>query len=182
MNFVICVVVLFFTVLNLVLYHKLFDVYYFSLGNGLAKEIGASVCVAIVETALVMYIGGYVLAIFGIIVVIALIVKAIKKFTGGSEAGEGVNATQGESSTTDTAAAAKAKMNELKETITSNVHKVESAIKTEIDAVKSDDEKVVQENSTKTVSDEMFCPHCGEKILRTAKFCSHCGKANSLLD
>lgn len=174
MDIVICVVVLFFTVLNLVLYHKFFDVYYFSLGHGLAKEIGASVLIAIVEAALLMYIGGYVLAILGIIIVIALIVKAIKKFTGGSEGTDAVQA-----SAMSTNKTMEAKVNEFKETISSNVQKVEKAIKTDTAVATNNIEKKVRNDNAQNVPEDMYCPHCGKKISRSAKFCNFCGKANS---
>lgn len=181
MDFIICIIVLFFTVLNLVLYHKMFDVYYFSLGHGLAKEIVASVCVAIIETAILMKVGMVLLIILGVLIAIALILKAIKKFTGGTEDSDGTNSVQSENATTDPAASAKAKMNEIKDAITSNVQKVENAIKTDASTLLDDAVEVVpvSDSNVEEAPAEMFCPYCGEKILRTAKFCNYCGKSNS---
>lgn len=33
--------------------------------------------------------------------------------------------------------------------------------------------------SPKVINPNMFCPHCGKKILRTARFCNFCGKQNN---
>ena len=185
MNVVICIIVLFFTVINLIIYHKIFDVYYFSLGHGLAKEIGASVCVAIIETAILaailMKVGMIILIILGVLIAIALIVKGIKKLTGNSENTDEVESEQNINSTSNQNTDPKNKINEIKDTIVSNVQKAENAIKTEVASLSGDKEEATpaKESNVQEVSPEMFCPHCGKKILRTAKFCNFCGKVNS---
>lgn len=65
---------IFFIIFNLVIYHKIFKVYYFNLGRGLMKELIASIFFASIETAIALRIGKYVLIVIGIILVIGFIV------------------------------------------------------------------------------------------------------------
>lgn len=48
---------------------------------------------------------------------------------------------------------------------------------------KTDIEEVAKKKEAQTEKtpekQEIFCPYCGKRILRTAKFCTFCGKSNN---
>lgn len=169
-----------FTVINLVLYHKVFDVYYFG-GQAMVKELVTAIFIAIIESALVVSFGGYILIIIGIIIVIVLIVKAVKKHTESSGNVDSINKEN--KSTVNVQSEKKAP---IKENVTEVKKPTPVKPKENITPVKKE-EKKAEKPVTKTEptssntnkSDKMFCPYCGEKILRTAKFCNYCGKSNS---
>jgi len=79
MQAIYAILVVFFMILNLVIYHKIFSVFYFDLGKGLLKELIGSFLLACLETGLVVKVGGYALIGIGIILVIAIIKKIVGK-------------------------------------------------------------------------------------------------------
>lgn len=62
-------------VINLVIYHKIFNVIYFDLGQGLLKEIVGAYILAVMEAGIIVYIGQSVLG--GIVNVLGWILKVV---------------------------------------------------------------------------------------------------------
>ncbi|MDO4332226.1 MAG: PsbP-related protein [Eubacteriales bacterium] len=77
MNWVTFVLVIIFTVLNLVIYHKLFRVVYFNLGAGLLKELIVCFILALVEAGLVITFFASALSIVGKLIITVLKIAAI---------------------------------------------------------------------------------------------------------
>ena len=72
------------TIINFVLYHKMFRVYYFGdLGHSLFKEIAGCAIAAAFELALIIWIGGFILKALIIIVLIIAIIRIFKNVKSG---------------------------------------------------------------------------------------------------
>ena len=91
----VLVIWLFWIIILLVVYHKIFTVYYFNLGQGLTKEIVGACLAGVVLTALTLYlwyISAIIIILFGIMgmsklnskvpLVIAIIVAIVISFLG----------------------------------------------------------------------------------------------------
>lgn len=75
---------IFFFIFNLVIYHKIFRVFYFNFAAGIRSEIVGSLFLSCIETGLVIYLGGYILIGIAIIVGIVIVLSLIKKAVGNS--------------------------------------------------------------------------------------------------
>ncbi len=171
-----------FTIFNFIIYHKIFRVIYFDLKSALFKEFATCFFFAGIETALIMVIGPYILVGIIIIAIILGIVAFVKKLRSSSEEKE-QETSNTQKNMDNHEKKSKAKKNnapsadtiETPKYVQGNDEKQKRMTK-EADAV--EDACEIQ-NKAKANSDKMFCPYCGEKILRTAKFCNFCGKSNS---
>ena len=74
MQTVLLILVPIFTVVNLVIYHKIFSVMYFDLSQGLFKELVTAFIIAIVESALLVY---FAISILKVVIIIAIIIACI---------------------------------------------------------------------------------------------------------
>jgi uncharacterized membrane protein len=68
--------IILFTIINLVIYHKCFRVVYFDLGKGIFREIFFSAFIAMFEAGLVVKFGKIIIAI---VIVLAIILSFGKK-------------------------------------------------------------------------------------------------------
>jgi hypothetical protein len=68
--------VVLFTIINLVIYHKCFNVVYFDLGKGIFREIFFSAFIAMFEAGLVVKFGKIIIAV---VIVVAVILSIVKK-------------------------------------------------------------------------------------------------------
>lgn len=198
------IVVLFLSVVNFVIYHKIFSVIYFDLGNGLLKEIIGCFLCAIFEAAIFMMVGPYVLVVLGIVLAIILIVKYINKKkneTVSTNKVDNLHNVKTNDSDKNYAQSVYGTENGLgdykvvsdktsqysggKNTSNSKTFQEKEGMtwKNEtgnftgkVDTVYNQQENIKQSSKQDT---RIFCPYCGEKILRTAKFCNFCGQTNS---
>lgn len=69
--------IIIFTIINWILYHKIFNVYYFDFSNGITKELVVCGFFAIIETLIVIAAGEWILGIIGWIFKIAFILLGI---------------------------------------------------------------------------------------------------------
>lgn len=76
-NTILGVCLLALTVLNIILYHKIFDVLYFDLGKGLLKEILGAFIVAYLEMALIVYVGKWILGMVSKVIGVGLKITII---------------------------------------------------------------------------------------------------------
>lgn len=65
---------IFFIVLNLILYHSVFTVFYSDVSHGCGTELILSSVLAVFETAFVLYFGGKILVIGAVIFIILMII------------------------------------------------------------------------------------------------------------
>lgn len=78
MSAIVSMLAIFWTVVVLILYHKLFDVVYFNLINGIVKELVVSFIIAVVITSITIKLW-WVTAIILVIVGILLSKKTLSK-------------------------------------------------------------------------------------------------------
>ena len=180
------IIVVALTVINLVLYHKIFHVLYFDLGKGLLKEIIGAWFVAVIEIGLVgallrpilsgaiKIVAVIIKCILIIVVIVAVLLalwflykKIIRKEDVG-EFGDEQDKNKGEvilqDVDEDTAVKGNSEQSNMQEMDYStpegqdNQEEKESILQT-----KDDSEDVV------------FCAKCGNKISKKYKFCIYCG-------
>jgi hypothetical protein len=72
----IAILVVVFTIINMVIYHKCFSVVYFDLGKGIMRELVFAVLIAWGETALVVKFGKIIVVV---VIVVAVILSIVKK-------------------------------------------------------------------------------------------------------
>lgn len=176
------ILLLFFIIFNFIIYHKIFRVIYFDLAKGLSREIFWCILLSPFEAAIVVAVGPYILVAVGVIFAIVLIVKYVSKKKNIDE-----NVSQNNTSNGQKPQSYGAAKNSTQPTY-SHDNKYSN--------IKSEQEENVSENFTgwtdvaggqkqeniqreSKQDDCIFCPYCGEKILRVAKFCNFCGQANS---
>lgn len=179
-------------VLNLVIYHKVFNVIYFDLGQGLLKEIVGAYILALVEASIIVAIGqsllggiasvlGWILkvvlilgAVVAAVCVIAWIVKFIKEEMGeGSDGAYGLKMLPGGRTQGENVQNA------------GNVHKgtgycAYCGKPMACDAVfcgSCGKEKWVRANDYQRDNNMgmILCPDCGEMVSNKAKSCPNCG-------
>lgn len=202
------ILLLFFIIFNFIIYHKIFRVIYFDLAKGLSREIFWCILLSPFEAAIVVAVGPYVLVVLGVILAIVLIVKYINKKKDTDENvsanntnnwektntyNSAINAEQptysqgnkfndkkmgseqvdhysnGKSTSHGSTFPEKDSMNQMEKTPENIVERI-------TDAGEQKQENIQVEYKQ---DDRIFCPYCGEKILRVAKFCNFCGQANS---
>lgn len=185
-----CILVVVLTVLNLILYHKVFNVFYFDLGRGLTRELVTSFFIAIIEASLIMHFGKIALVIIGIILLLIGVLFAIKEIIATVKEGKEwyVNIKEKIEKRKADKAAGETVSNKptTQEPIVAinNQQKDSDSISyiepvTMLEGTSREVIKEKEEIKSETKSEFMFCPHCGEKISRTAKFCNYCGKSNT---
>lgn len=157
-----------FTILNLVLYHKVFTVYYFNLGTGLGKELMWSMFFAVIEAAIVITIGVYVIPIVAIVAIVLFIKKKNNKDHSESS-GNMSEGTEYQSEVPTNA------------TTTYRDDKANSPIS---DVKQNATTQAIDSLSQGSVNNQMvpsnneqgwFCPRCGNKAGLSHKFCVMCG-------
>ena len=160
------ILVIFFTILNLVIYHRMVIVFSFDLRATFTKELIGSLVLACFETALIMYIGAVILIVILIIIAIIIVVIIIKKVI--SKKNEAEQEKREAPRYTQPSAAYKLQDKTVDMTTSdmSMTEKTNSYVD-EIESVSREEKK-----------ETMFCPFCGNSIKRSAKFCNFCGKEN----
>lgn len=160
----------FFIVLNLIIYHKIFRVIYFDFQKAFFQEFLGSILVAVIETSIVMVVGPYLLLGIAVIFGIVTIVKFVNKKNKSSMSTKNPE-------TTDSSNTVYAKKENCP---ADNIQKNDPHINEDISPINGAEN--INSQTPKTSSDEtcttMFCSHCGKKIKRSAKFCNFCGKPN----
>lgn len=183
MNIVILLGLGGFTVINLVIYHKIFKVYYFNLGYGILKEIVAAGFVACIEIFLIFkvlvglfsIVGGlfsFVASLIGILLPIAgigIVVLVVKKII--DKRKENKQTDLNSTNETDTE---KGEEHELLQSFicNSDTEKLESISKeteeenTEDIAFITEEWKPDNQTADECIKKEIFCTQCGNKIKR----------------
>ena len=177
-NWVTGILVIIFTVINLKIYHKLFRVYYFNLGQGLFKEIFFSIIISVFETGIIMTLFAGALSVIGkiiliilkivlilaaVLVVVGIIGKIIQVISEKNGSGSGLDNSMQK---WKTFAADKAK--KFRE-------KTEEVRKT---AEQKDSVQGTENVATPYNEAQMFiCKKCGRKFSEgNMKFCIYCGE------
>lgn len=159
-----------FTIINFIIYHKIFTVWYFNLGDGLYHELLGCLLVAMFECAIIITVGPIVL---GIILAIALIVGVIagiketragfKKFKEKQES-ESFNINNKNSQDIEI----KNAQTWTKKTSRKNGNQTVN--------LRPEDVEWIVPEETKKGDSMMYCPFCGKQIERGARFCNFCGE------
>ena len=161
MQTVLLILVPIFTVVNLVIYHKIFSVMYFDLSQGLFKELVTAFIIAIFESALLVYFAISILKVVIIIaIIIACIIAIIKIAAVVIEKKEEKNKTEFAE----------------EQDVTSEMQEDESVFETKNaseNTSEENDNRVNNENIS--ANGKIKCPWCGKEISATAKFCNYCG-------
>lgn len=188
MDSLLIVPVIIFMVLNLILYHAIFDVFYFDLGKGCFTEIFWSFVVACMETALIMKIGAVALRIIIIIAIVIGIIVAIKKIAGAIQNRSSKDDEVADELVNDTTSSSQEKVINESKAITIETDKTElektGHEKIAPEKAKAEDaeaENIKSEKSSLETSElekKIFCQYCGKKIKASTKFCNFCGKEN----
>ncbi len=187
------IMLLVFTVINWVVYHKIFRVYYFgNAGQSIFKEIFGCSLVAVLEVAIVMTVGGVVLPIVFVVGAIVLVIYTIYKICNGIKSGND-DVTEEEPE--------QRAMENNEDVYEQKLSKGSNRLAQEpLQGVKQSDnqEKRVCSSCGKVISYEnkfcnfcgasisvkneqtssgkVICKSCGKEILSSAKFCNFCGK------
>ena len=162
------VVVLVLTVVNFIIYHKIFTVWYIgSISQSIFKELLWSMIIAGFETVLLIHFAGFIIHILIVIVAIVAALIAICAFVG--------------------------ELGNIKKYFSEHFPKKESTEEKNQAATQSRNtaskekgfgttEKNEEEKTTEAVKmqpvESVFCTTCGNKISVRAKFCPKCGMEN----
>lgn len=165
-------------IINLIIYHKIFAVYYFDLGAGLKKEIFYAFFFALIEVGLIAKVGPYILIGIGVIIAITIIVIVIKNTrakssTDGVENNSGVDEKILNSNEKD-----------CEPTLNNYSDASIASQESTINRVISEESFQLGESNTFDKNDYnleinglfKYCTHCGKQIKRGAKFCNFCGE------
>lgn len=161
----LAIVLIILTILNLIIYHKIFNVYYFGgLGKGCFTELFWAFIVAAIEITLFQMIGGFIIiAIVVVAIIIATIYFVKKIYDKRNDIGETFD--KAKSKAENAYEKSKEKRNNKKygkkDTLTPKSPNVQV-----VDSENKQQERDVQ---------KIFCTNCGTKILRTSNFCNQCG-------
>lgn len=168
------------TIINLVLYHKIFHIIYFNLGKQLLEEIIGSFLAAILELAIIMTVGqallGAILPLLGGLLVLVVIVamvaggiyviyRIVKMVKGKKENIENDNLQSNESST---------------ETGMDVCGETEQEDLLNVQAEKKETDKGELEPVTTKIQMQIECQKCGKVLKSNTKFCNFCGEPNLL--
>lgn len=168
------VLYLFLVVINIVIYHKLFDVIYFDLGHGLVKEVVVSMFVAAFELGAISLLGPYIVVIAVVIGIIALIVKHQKS----KRVNENTSELLANMNSMIKGSVASLKSEEGNP-ITDRQQQLQKKETISIPASNPQkDTEVLKSNAILKSNDDMICcSNCGNQIPKKAKYCGYCGQA-----
>ncbi len=174
------------TIINLVIFHSIFSVFYTDLFKGLMKEVVGAWLAAVIEAALLLALWNFIaplvigfivllVIVAAIVFVVGIIVKLSKK-----------------SKNNDNATTIKTQQPVVKETtevknITENntIQKINNQksgnasyqiINDHEDSISQITDSQKNDNTVETKT--QFCVFCGKSISAYSKFCNHCGKEN----
>lgn len=141
-------------VVNLVIYHKIFNILYFNLGKELLKEVVGAYIVACIEAGLIIMVGekllGGLLGVLGWLIKLILIIVAVIIVIG--------------------IVAWITKM--IKGKLEDDGGKTDEMISvSDVEPQKAHSQE--KGNMQKKVS---YCAYCGKAIAETSMFCNFCGK------
>lgn len=180
------------TILNLIIYHKIFNVYYFGgLGKGCFTEVFGAFIVAGIEIALFQMIGGYIIIAIIITTVIVAVILIIKKiydkrldiedtFKTVKDKAENFYDKRKNKYDKDTTKPIKEDIVTPKPTTPHNTESKQDILLNNNICKENDintNRDIAEQNyyNAEKNTEKMFCTYCGKKILRTVKFCSFCG-------
>lgn len=193
---IIAMVVL--AIINMIIYHKFVNVYYFNLGQGLLKEFIVAFLIAGLEILIFFVAGGWLLDTLGsivggiisivgtlllivlglgiILIVVALIAKVIKKVK--------ASAKVMQSDVTDKMAEGVQEQANEEEQESAKIT-TETRMEEPLETVSSNsvDLEEKEENTSgltenTMIEERIFCVNCGARIQKDVKFCNFCGHKN----
>ena len=164
------ILVILFTIVNLVLYHKVFSVVYFDLGKGLWKEFLASFLLAFFEAGIVLYALKYILIVALVIAAIVFVLWLIKKAAD--------NKQNIQNAISQTGSMIKDTVGNAVENRNSYVHNVlENNANPPVLQNSVADGKSLELVGPSSVSEQLrICPSCSNRVPNAAKFCTFCGE------
>lgn len=169
-------------VINWIIYHKIFDVYYFgSVAKGFLRELVGCVFAALLEIAIILSVGKWLLglligvgkwflktlivlaAVFVVLILIFVIINNIKKL---KEIKSFKQKFKNEPANRST-------INSLKDNII-QTDNVESTLVSECVNIENKNEFISSQIKYKENQEKFFCPECGSELLGR-NFCTECG-------
>ena len=165
------------TVINLVIFHSIFSVFYTDLFKGIIKELVGAWLVAVIEASILIAlwkkIAPLIIAFIVILVLVAAIVFIVRIII---KLSKKANKNNGTASTVNVQQPVVNDVKEVK-SITDEI----SANRVINETSNENNTNPVLNNQQSEVQDEnqtQFCVFCGKTISAYSKFCNHCGKEN----
>lgn len=188
------VLVIIFTVINIRIYHKLFQVVYFNLGRGLFKEIFFSLFIAFFEAGIVIKLFAGIIGIVGkgiliilklllILAVVAIVVGIIWKIV------QIVQGKSGKENILDDLMHKNTSMTSENKEMTNVCKKCGKRFPNDKkfciycgeklekeESLDNSDEKNMETTDSEDTMKEAACPKCGKTLTGNGKFCIFCGE------